>query len=147
MAVGTAIDADFTELAGVIATFEAKGKNLGRMMPVVAEALKSAVDDVYEAEGPGWAPLAAKTIERRRGTSSKILQDTGVMASSTMTRYGGAIAGGAYAEAWAHVGYAKWHATGSKDGTLPQRNPFNLGPFEADLLADVAELLTAEMVK
>lgn len=142
MAVGTAIDADFTELAGVIATFEKKGKQLSRMMPVVAEALKSAVDDVYEAEGPGWAPLAESTVARRRGTSSKILQDTGVMASSTMTRYGGA-----YAEAWAHVGYAKWHATGSKDGTLPQRNPFNLGPFEADLLADVAELLVQEMAK
>lgn len=142
MGVGTAIDADFGELAGVIATFEAKGKNLSRMMPVVAEALKSSVDDVYEAEGPGWAPLSEKTIKRRRGTSSKILQDTGVMAASTMTRYGGA-----YAEAWAHVGYAKYHASGSEDGTLPQRNPFDLGPFEADLLADVAELLTAEMVK
>jgi len=140
VAVGTAIDADFGELAGVIATFEKKGKNLGRMMPVVAEALKSAVDDVYEAEGPGWTPLAESTIEKRRGTSSKILQDTGVMASSTMTRYGQD-----YAEAWAHVGYAKYHASGTE--RMPQRNPFDLGPFEADLLADVAELLAAEIAK
>jgi phage gpG-like protein len=137
---GTAIDADFGELAGVIATFDAKGKNIGRMMPVVAEALKSSVDDVYEAEGPGWAPLAEKTIKRRRGTSSKILQDTGVMAGSTMTRYGGS-----WAEAWAHVGYAKYHASGTEN--MPQRNPFDLGPFEADLLADVGELLVQEMAK
>jgi len=110
------------------------------MMPVVAEALKSAVDDVYEAEGPGWTPLAESTIEKRRGTSSKILQDTGVMASSTMTRYGQD-----YAEAWAHVGYAKYHASGTE--RMPQRNPFDLGPFEADLLADVAELLAAEIAR
>lgn len=140
MTIGTAIDADFGELAGVIATFEKRGKQLGRMMPAVADALKSAVDDVYEAEGPGWPGLAESTLEQRRGTSSMLLQDSGVMAASTMTRYGST-----YAEAWAHVGYAKYHASGTE--FMPQRNPFDLGPFEADVLADVAELLVEEMVK
>jgi phage gpG-like protein len=142
VSVGTAVDADFGELAGVIASFEKRGKNLGRMMPQVAEALKSAVDDVYEAEGPNWEPLLAATMERRRGTTAKILQDTGVMAASTMTKYGQA-----YAEAWAHVGYAKYHASGSKDGTLPQRNPFDLGPFELPLLEEIADMLVEEAIK
>lgn len=140
MALGTAFTADFTELAGVVASFEKRGNNLGRLMPEIAQILVSAVDDVYDAEGsPKWEPLAESTMARRRGTSYKILQDTGVMAASTMPAYFQDMA-----EAWANDGKAKYHAEGNEN--LPRRNPFDLGSFEAGVLSEVAALVEREAV-
>lgn len=134
----TAFTVDMTELRDVVKRLEAKGKNVSRLMPVVAEMLVSGVSDVYDAEGPGWQDLAESTKQARRGTSYKILQDTGVMAGSTTAGHGPD-----WAEAFAGAAYADFHSRGNAN--LPKRDPFDLGPFLADVLADVEDLVLLEL--
>lgn len=146
------IRVDTSEIAGTIYKLEAKAKALSGLMPAFAEELVSAVSDVYEAEGPGWEPLTEYTIAHRRGTINKILQDTGVMAQSTAPGYGGD-----WAEAFAGASYADFHARGCMTTTvdengvfgirLPRRNPFDLGPFEAEVLESLADMAALEATK
>jgi phage gpG-like protein len=131
---------DTGELEGVLYEYRGRARNLRRVMPVVADALVSAVSDVFEAEGPDWEPLAESTLRQRRGTSSKILQDTGLFAESVTPE-----CGADFAEARAGVAYGEFHATGTKH--MPKRNPFDLGPFEADVLEDAADIIAAEVVR
>jgi phage gpG-like protein len=131
---------DTSEIAGTLYQLQAKGKALSGLMPAFAEELVSAVSDVYEAEGPGWEPLAESTLARRRGSIAKILQDTGVMAQSTAPGYGGD-----WAEAYAGASYADFHATGTR--YMPKRNPFDLGPFEAEVLESLADMALLEVTK
>jgi phage gpG-like protein len=140
MADGLVVRVDTSEIAGTIYRLQAKGKALSGLMPAFAEELVGAVSDVYEAEGPGWEPLAESTLARRRGSVAKILQDTGVMAQSTAPGYGGD-----WAEAYAGAAYADFHATGTK--FMPKRNPFDLGPFEAEVLESLADMALLEVIK
>lgn len=134
------VSVDASDLARVVRSFGDRGRQLDRLMPIVADILVSAVDDVYDAEGPDWEPLAESTLRQRRGSTAKILQDTGVMAGSTRPYYGSD-----WAEARAGVGYAKYHVSGTK--RMPARNPFDLGPFERDVLDDVADLMLKEVAR
>lgn len=124
-----------TNLSKVLAELEAKGKSIDRGLPVVAEMLLGAVQDVFEAEGPGWEPLAEVTKAKRRGTSYKILQDTGLLAGSLEPSYGST-----YAEVVDGTTYGHYHVTGTKH--MRKRDWTDLGPFEQPLLDEVAEFLT-----
>jgi phage gpG-like protein len=132
------VHVDSTELGSVVAQLGAKGKNASRLMPVVAEILHAAVSDVFDAEGPGWKDLAESTKKARRGTSYKILQDTGLSAA-----YLGNYYGADWAEVVGQTSYIEFHARGNEN--LPVRDPFDLGPFMDDVLADTAELLLQEL--
>jgi phage gpG-like protein len=123
-----------SDLAKVLAGIQAKGQSIDRHLPAIAEMLVSAVHDVLEAEGPGWQELADSTKRQRRGSSYKILQDTGLFASSIAGSYGST-----YAEAVDGTTYGHYHVTGTK--RMPKRDWTELGPYEAGLLEDVAELL------
>jgi hypothetical protein len=122
----------------------AKGKGVGHLLPIIAQDLVSAVDDVYEAEGPGWQDLADSTKKARRGDSYKILQDTEVMVGSTDIG-SGTTGSGFWVEAFAGASYADFHATGTAN--MPQRNPFDLGPFEEGVLRDVADLILEDVTR
>lgn len=129
---------DAGDLAGVIYRMGDEARAALRDIgPAVADALVVGVADVYEAAGPGWAPLAPATQEARRkgrgSGSNKILRDTGVMADTSSGF------GPDWVEAWSPASYADFHATGTR--FMPKRNPFDLGPFEADVLEDVADLI------
>lgn len=138
MSSGVKVDA--RELERVVLRFETNARNLDRVLPSIAEILVAAVGDVYEAEGPNWPEFAPSTIRQRGGMgAAKLLQDTGVMSGSTTGE-----TGSNWAEARANVPYAKYHVNGMG---VPVRNPFQLGPFEAPALAEVAELLLDEVVK
>jgi phage gpG-like protein len=123
-----------SDLDKVLAGLAAQGRSIDRLLPVIAEMLVGAVHDVFEAEGPGWADLAESTKARRRGTSYKILQDTGLLANSVAAQYGST-----YAEAVDGTTYGIYHAPDpqGRDWTV-------LGPFEAPLLDDVAALITGQ---
>jgi phage gpG-like protein len=130
-----AITVDTRELAGTIVRIKSDAMmGIRHAMPIIAESLVAAVSDVYEAEGPGWADLQDSTVKQRRGSSYKILQDTGVMAGSTSPGYGAD-----WAEAFAGTSYADFHATGTRH--MVKRNPFALGPFEADVLEEAADVV------
>lgn len=131
---------DSQELAGAVYQLRARGQALSKLMPAFADALVAAVGDVYEAEGPNWPDLAESTKQARRGSTYKILQDTGIMAGSTSPG-----CGIDWAEAYAGVAYADFHATGTE--RMPKRNPFELGPFETDVLEDLAQMAVDEVAK
>lgn len=124
-----------SNLNKVLAAIEARGKSVDRALPIIAEMLVGAVQDVIEAEGPGWPGLADSTVRQRRGSSHAILQDTGVFAGSIAPAFGST-----YAEAVDGTTYGHFHVTGTRK--MPKRNWTDLGPFEAPLLDEVAELLT-----
>lgn len=135
--------ADARELELVIEGFERRGRSLTHVLPAIGEALVSAVSDVYDAEGPGWEPLAASTLKRRRGgASAKILQDSSIMVQSTHPDVGST-----WAEASAGVDYAEFHASSAPRKKIPRRDPFTLGPFEGPLLDEVSDMLLDEAVK
>lgn len=131
---------DGREIIVELDKMQRRARSLGRVMPAAAEALVSAVSDVYEAEGPGWEPLKASTLRSRRGSTAKILQDTGVMAGSTTPSHGND-----WAAASAGVAYAEYHATGTS--RMPKRNPFDLGAQLDPVLEDIADMLAEEAVK
>ena len=124
-----------SDLNKVLVELAGKGNAIDKGLPVVAEMLLGAVHDVFEAEGPGWEPLADVTKAARRGTSYKILQDTGLLVGSLEPSYGST-----YAEVVDGTTYGHYHVTGTKH--MPQRDWTNLGPFEEPLLDEVAEFLT-----
>lgn len=129
-------------LALVLEQYQAQAQSAYKMLPAVAELLVAGVLDVFEAEGPGWAPLAEATLRARRkdGKAAKILQDTGMMADSIAPAWGDT-----YAEAFAGVSYAIYHVSKEPRHRLPMRDFFNLGPFEHPLLDEVAALLTGNL--
>lgn len=135
------VHVDTRDMEVALTEYGIKARNIRRLMPVFAEMLVSAVDDVYEAEGPDWEPLAEATIRQRRNKSREgttILQDTGVMAKSTAPGYGRD-----FVEARAGVEYARFHSTGTS--RMPRRDPFELGPFEEGVLEDVDDVLLREL--
>lgn len=130
-----------TDLGVVIAQLAAKGRSIGEFVPAISEMLVAAVSDVFDAEGPGWEPLAEVTIELRRNRdkeSIKILQDTGVLVGSVIgrppqvTESGDVVA----IEAVDGTSYGWYHTTGTSK--MPRRDWTDLGPHEQPLLDDIA---------
>ena len=142
MASNVQVDTDVHELQLVLRGMGLRVRRLGQLMPAVAEALGAAVDDVFDAEGPGWEELKPATLAHRRkqGRGAKILQDTGQSAALIGTGYGQD-----FAEARAGTDYLIYHVTGTKH--LPVRNPFDLGPFEEPLLKEVEQMVFDEVEK
>lgn len=134
---------DSRALSTVLLEYQRKAQAIDGMLPTIAELLVGGVLDVFEAEGPGWAPLADATLAARRkaGKGAKILQDSGVMASSIAPAWGDT-----WAEAYAGVSYAVFHTSPEPREKIPLRDVFNLGPFENPLLDEVAALLTSNLV-
>jgi phage gpG-like protein len=126
----------------VLQQLQHQAQSIHNALPIIAEMLVAGVHDVFEAEGPGWAPLAEATLRARRGggAGAKILQDTGMMSGSISPGWGDN-----YAEAFAGVSYAIYHVSKEPRHHLPLRDFFNLGPYEQPILNEVAELLTNQL--
>lgn len=132
------IKADST-LEDVLRQFREQGHDLSPFLPAAGALLAAAVSDVFDAEGPGWEPLAEVTLKARRGSSSRILQDTGVLAAS-VTSVDNVQQGADFVEVVDGTTYGYWHTVGNK--RMPKRDWTDLGPFEQPLLEDVAEMLS-----
>lgn len=120
--MGASVEVDTSELRARVAEFAKRGQNLEPIMQVIAEDLVAAVSDEFETDGHGkWPPHAASTVKRRRGGGSgaKLLQDTGVLASSVEPRWGPD-----FAEAGTGVPYVVYHLEGGP--VIPRRNPFDV---------------------
>jgi phage gpG-like protein len=135
------VSLDNTELLKILQQLgDRAGSVAMQIAPNVAEMLVAGVHDVYDAEGPGWKDLADSTKNARRGSSYKILQDSGVMAMSTAQAFGPD-----WAEAHGGAAYTIFHVTGTK--FMPRRDPFDLGPFMQDVLEDTTNLLLQHVVQ
>jgi len=82
---GTQLD---TMLARVAATV-ADSRSLFQYVCLIA--LEQMVSTAFRAQGPGWAPLSPVTLRRRRKGSSAILQDTGRLRNSIVSRGAGSL--------------------------------------------------------
>lgn len=132
-----------SELGKVISKYQDNADKVETLLPAISELLISAVSDVFEAQGPGWAPLAESTLKARRNKnkdSARILRDTGVMIGSLAGQYGWP-----YAEAVLGASYAYFHVTGTEH--MPRRDPTDLGPGEQPLLDEVSDLILAHLTK
>jgi phage gpG-like protein len=125
------------ELVQLTKTFERRGKNLSAITPVIAEMLFTAVHDRFDAEGPGWPPMAESTKAKRRGrTGHKLLQDTGNLITSVHGEHGPD-----WAMAATNVPYVRYHLHGGP--VIPKRNPFEVRESIAD---DVVDLMLSHLV-
>lgn len=122
----------------VLLELQQKGQSIDKALPIIGEMLLGAIQDVFQAEGPGWPDLAESTKAQRRGVDYMILQDTGVMAGSVEPVYGDT-----YVDATFGASYAVYHVTGTR--RMPRRDPTDLGPREAPLLDEVAAFLTSQL--
>lgn len=132
-----------SDLHKVLKQYELKGQSIQGLMPAIGDMLAAAVSDVFEAEGPGWEPLAEATIRARRNrdsTSIKILQDTGILAGSIEP-----VIGADYVEAVAGASYGIFHTSKEPRTVIPLRDFTDLGPFEEPLLEDVASMLLEQL--
>jgi phage gpG-like protein len=133
------VSVDATELKGALEAFAKRGGRLDDTMAVVAEMLVSAVNDKFQAGGPGWKPLAESTLLRRRGTVAQILLDTGRLAGSIH-----GIHGNDFAEAATDVSYAIYHVSSAPRRKIPLRDFFDLPEHVFDdILELVLDRLTA----
>jgi phage gpG-like protein len=131
------VSIDASELVGAIEAFEKRGKRLDDAMSVAAELLVSAVNDKFEAAGPGWAPLAESTLLRRRGSVAQILVDTGRLVGSIHSLHGPD-----FAEAATDVSYAVYHVSSAPRSRLPLRDFFDLPERVFD---DILELILQQL--
>jgi phage gpG-like protein len=129
-------------LSTVLRPLQAKAQALPGVLPIIAELLVAGVSDVFEAEGPGWQPLAESTLRQRRkaGAGAKILQNTGEMAGSVSPAWGDV-----FAEAMSLVSYDVYHVSPEPRQKVPLRDFYDLGPFESPILDEAAEIILSQM--
>lgn len=115
MSAGVTFDA--SALRQVVREFEKRGGDVSKIMRHTSEILVSAVNDVFEAQGPGWPALAPATITARRGggAGARMLIDSGNLVGS-ITRAWAAHE----AEAYTEVPYAGFHVSGTS--RMPARD-------------------------
>ena len=108
------------------------------------EALKFVARNFREEGRPKWSPLSPKTIERRRGKSGKILQDTGKLRNSIVNAAAGKAPGAVwqvsdkYLLAGTNLVYAATHQYGRDK--IPAR-PYLPEPNDPELLAAIEKKL------
>jgi len=130
------------DLSTILRPMQAKAQALPEMLPIIAELLVAGVSDVFEAEGPGWQPLADSTIaaRRRHGVGAKILQNSGLMAGSVSPGWGDT-----FAEASSLFSYDVYHVSKEPRSHLPLRDFYDIGPFEAPILDEAAALILSQL--
>ena len=111
-------------LAQTLRQWEKRLADLAPAFAAVYEDFKRIETERFDAEGPGWTPLAASTIARklRLGQPETILEATGRLRASLAQAGAGSIhrdEGDAFFMG-SDVPYAHWHQTG---GTTPGRPP------------------------
>ncbi len=131
---------DDSGLKRLFAELRRRGGNLAGVNAAIAEDLVAAVLDVFEDEGPGWAPLAESTLANRRGKAAgaKILQDTSILAGSVHPD-----SGASFAEAYSDVPYGVFHVMGTDK--MPRRD-FMAIDFD-EVTRSAADLLLAEIAR
>ena len=86
------IEIDDREAMASLRSAKAAGQDLSPLMSDVAGIMEDAIERAFlheqdPATGAAWAPLKPSTKARRRGTSLKILQDSGSMVQSIGSDY------------------------------------------------------------
>lgn len=140
---------DVNELTASLRVMAERGQNSAAVNQQVAQILELHVDDKFRDEGPGWAPMRELTLRLRRGSTGKLLQDTGHLAQISSDY------GPDFAEVFTNVEYAKYHLKGPrklvplyhKTGVwhLPVRDFFDIDVPAA--LSEVAELVVIEFAR
>lgn len=136
-----AVTIDFSALMGAVKGLHRKLSDAHRTVPVIAEALVSSVQDVFEAEGavggkPKWKALARQR-KRNAGGAQRILQDTGVMAASITPA-----SSDRWVAAYTGVAYAKYHVSSLPRKVIPLRDFFDIDRDE--FYAEAADIILSK---
>lgn len=137
--MGETVEIDFSSMMKAVGGLQRQLSDAHRTLPIIAEALVSSVQDVFEHEGavggkPRWEGLKKSTLRKRRKSSNpKILQDTGILAASIAPA-----SSDRWVAAYTGVRYAKYHISDLPRRVIPLRDFFDvdLGEFYAEA-ADV----------
>lgn len=136
---GVHVAADASDLEDLLAGLRTRASDMGSTMAVVADLLVSAVSDEFSSEGRGrWAPLAASTLAKRRGSTAQILSDTGRFPGSIRANHGDD-----WAEAATDVRYAVFHVSEAPRTIIPLRDPFDVDEARLD---EAQEIILAALV-
>lgn len=145
MAELVAVELNFGEVAEALSELERRGGNVRDVMPTIAQVLVTAVEDAFETEGAAtvagkWEDLAEATKAARRGTTFRILQDTGRLAGSI-----GDVSGPDWAEAGTNVEYAIFHVSKEPREVIPLRDFLDV--LTDETMAEVADTILEEVVR
>jgi hypothetical protein len=126
-------------LQGILAELEHQGKSIAVHLEPIGEMMRGYIDDMFQAEGPGWGPLKAATRNRKRdkGGINMILQDSGLMATSAEPIYGAMSVDMVFGQP-----YSRFHAPDAQG-----RDITDLGPFESPLLDEAAAYLADQVTR
>lgn len=140
---------DVSELTATLRRMSERSQNSSGMNQELANILELHVDDKFRDQGPGWAPMRELTLRLRRGSTGKLLQDTGHLAQISSDY------GPDFAEVFTNVEYAKYHLKGPrqlvplyhKTGVwhLPVRDFFDIDIPGA--LSEMSEVVVAEYAR
>lgn len=113
------------QLGKALQMWAERAGHLAPAFKAVAADFRRLETDTFDKEGPGWQPLAASTLARKRakGLSEKILEATGALRESlTVEDAEGSIERdeGDSLFVGSNIPYGHWHQTG---GTTPGRPP------------------------
>lgn len=112
------------------------------LTPQVRDVFRAGEQRRFDTSGPGWAPLAASTLERkaRQNLPPAILRATGALYQSlTRDPTADAVSGGL--RLGTGVFYAQFHQAGT--GTMPRRELVAVSDRDAQAIADlVGEYIT-----
>jgi phage gpG-like protein len=112
------VEFDVSEVHDSLKELGIRARNQRVVNEQISEIMLAMVEEKFDSEGPGWAPLEASTIKRRRG-GRRILQDSGHLAASVT-----ASAGTDFALVFTNVEYAKFHLEGTS--RMPARDFFDI---------------------
>lgn len=109
------------------------------------------INDNFKNEGleyGGWLPLQAKTIARRRGSTYKILQDTGRLRQS-FDNYGikGIKIGPDWFELGSKVVYAATHNYGDDNRGIPQRRMLPSNEIASNISVNLLKAILDQLRK
>jgi len=135
------VEIDFSAMMGAVQGLSRQLSDAHRTLPVIAEALVSSVQDVFEHEGqvggkPRWKELKRKR-KRNRGGGQKILQDTGILAGSIAPA-----SSDRWVAAYTGVAYAKYHVSKERRKVIPLRDFFDID--RAEFYAEAADFLLSK---
>lgn len=117
-------------------------KDASRAMPVIAESMHAAVQEVFEQQGavgnkPKWQDLADSTKRQRRGSEPyNILFDTGHLALRMTPN-----SGNTWAEVFNDLEYLKYHNSDAPRTKIPLRDPFGID--EEEMMAEAVDICLA----
>ena len=143
MGASITIDLDTSAFSPAMDEIKAATSDLKELCTLLAGRAVKMIDRKFQKSGPGWVPLSARTLRRRRknGRGAKPLLDTGKLRASTVANGEGGVfeVSSTGFVVGSNLEYAAAHQFGIASRGLPAR-PFI--PTEESIVAEFTPVIT-----